>query len=114
MLFGTAQRMARYGDTVTIKHNNTIVNSVTQCCYLGNTLDHHLNLSKNFDQYYKIASGRLRLLFSVRKFLTLNADLSILKSPLHFLLLINFNCLITDSNRELFQPDCLNGWTARI
>ena len=98
MLFGTAQRMARYGDTVTIKHNNTIVNSVTQYCYLGNTLDHHLNLSKNFDHYYKIASGRLRLLFSVRKFLTLNAAKSIY--DLMIAPLLTYSCSIKTTFNE--------------
>ena len=50
MLLDTAQRMARYGNKLTIKHNHTIVNSVTQYCYLDNIIDSHLTLSKNFDE----------------------------------------------------------------
>ena len=98
MLLGTAQRMARYGNTVTIKHNNIVVNSVTQYCYLGNTIDHHLNLSKNFDQYYKTTSGRLNLLFSVRKFLTSNAAQSIY--DLMIVPLLTYSCSIKTTYNE--------------
>ena len=49
MLLGTAQRMKRQGHQLTLVHNNTIVNSVTQYCYLGNVIDQHLTLSANFD-----------------------------------------------------------------
>ena len=98
MLLGTAQRMARYGNKLTIVHNHTIVNSVTQYCYLGNTIDCHLNLSKNFDKSYKLASGRLRLLYSVRKFLTSNAAQSIYE--LMIVPLLTYSCSIKTTFNE--------------
>ena len=98
MLLGTAQRMARYGNKLTIVHNHTIVNSVTQYCYLGNTIDCHLNLSKNFDESYKLASGRLRLLYSVRKFLTPNAAQSIYE--LMIVPLLTYSCSIKTTFNE--------------
>ena len=74
MLLGTAQRMKRHGHELKIVHNNTIVNTVTQYCYLGNVIDQHLTLSGNFDRSYKKTASRLRLLSSVRKYLTTKAS----------------------------------------
>ena len=77
LLLGTAQRMKRHGHHLTIVHNETIVNSVTEYCYLGNLIDQHLSLSTNFDRSYKKAATRLRLLNSVRGYLTIKASESI-------------------------------------
>ena len=80
MLLGTAQRMARYGNILTIKHNHTIVNST------------------NFDQSYKTASSQLRLLYGVRKFLTPNAAQSIY--DLMILPLLTYSCSIKTTFNE--------------
>ena len=74
MLLGTAKRMKSHGRDLQISYNNVAVNIVTEYVYLGNLIDHHLNLSKNFDRSYKKASSRLRLLKSVRKYLTKRAS----------------------------------------
>ena len=44
MLLGTAQRKKRHGHHLTTVHNETIINSVTEYCYLGNLIDQHLFL----------------------------------------------------------------------
>ena len=74
MLLGTAKRLKSHGRELRISYNNVAVNVVTEYEYLGNLIDHHLNLSKNFDRSFKKASSRLRLLKSVRKHLTKKAS----------------------------------------
>ena len=70
MLFGSAQRLARHGRDLDILYENVPINFVTEYVYLGNLLDNHLSLSKNFDRAYKKACSRLRLLSNVRRNLT--------------------------------------------
>ena len=70
ILFGTAQRLSRHGRNLNLVYNNTPINFVTEYVYLGNLLDNHMSLSKNFDRSYKKACGRLRLLRYVRYNLT--------------------------------------------
>ena len=66
MLFGSSQRVSRYGKNLNITYENTPINFVTEYVYLGNLLDNHVSLTKNFDRTYKKACGRLRLLSRVR------------------------------------------------
>ena len=73
MLFGTAQRLCRHGKNLKIMYQYTQINFVTEYVYLGNVLDNHLILTKNFDRSYRKASGRLRLLSLVRRNLTSTA-----------------------------------------
>ena len=70
MLFGTSQRLRKSGKNLNIAYNNTVINFVTEYVYLGNVIDNHISLNENFHRSYKRASGRLRLLQSVRRNLT--------------------------------------------
>lgn len=53
-----------------IQYNGTPVNQTTRYKYLGTTLDSSLTLSDNFDKMYKKTSSRLRLLNSLKRYLT--------------------------------------------
>ena len=53
MLFGTSQRLSRYGRKLNITYNNTKINFVTEYIYLGNKVDHHMTLAANFERSYK-------------------------------------------------------------
>ena len=66
MLFRFAQRLSRHGRNLNIIYENTSINFVMEYVYLGNLLDNHMSLTKNFDLSYKKARGCLRLLFYVR------------------------------------------------
>ena len=80
MLFGTAQRLRQQKENLEIVYNNTVLNFVTEYLYLGNILDNHLTLAKNFNSSFKRASNRLRLLQYVRRNLTENSAELIYKS----------------------------------
>ena len=56
-----------------VTYNDKLINFVKEYTYLGNILDNHLNLGKNFEKSYKRAAGRVKLLSSIRKYLTVNA-----------------------------------------
>ena len=61
----------RLDHQLTIVNNYTLVNSITEHCFLGKrNIDQHLILSTNFDRSYEKACTRLRLLYSVRKYLS--------------------------------------------
>ena len=70
MLFGTAQRLKLHGRSLNIMYNNAVINFVTEYVYLGNLVHNHMTLTSNFEQAYKKASARLRLLHNVRRYLT--------------------------------------------
>ncbi len=77
MLFGTSQRLRKSGKNLNITYNNTVINFVTEYVYLGNVIDNHMSLNENFHRSYKRASGRLRLLQSVRRNLTVASAIDI-------------------------------------
>ena len=79
MLFGTSKRISKYGRDLKIQYQNTEISFVKDYVYLGNTVDSHLLMNTNFDCAYKKASGRLRLLQNVRKYLTVDAALKIFR-----------------------------------
>ena len=87
MLFGTAQRLRQQKENLEIVYNNTVLNFVTEYLYLGNILDNHLTLAKNFNCSFKRASNRLRLLQYVRRNLTENSAALIYKSMILLILL---------------------------
>ena len=66
MLFGTTE-------TLDISYNGTNIIFVKEYVYLGNKLGLNFLLNSNFEQVYKPASNRLRLLYSVRKYLNTDA-----------------------------------------
>ena len=114
MLLGTAQRMKRYGHQLAIKYNNNIVNPVTQYCYLGNIIDQHLTLSPNFDFYYKRATCRIRLLKSVRKYLTVKAAKSVYESMILPLLTYSSAIKTSYTNTQIGKLQSLEHRAAKI
>ena len=79
MLFGTSKRISKNGRDLKIQHQNIEISFVKEYVYLGNTADSNLRMHTNFDCAYKKASGRLRLLQNVRKYLTVDAALKIFR-----------------------------------
>ena len=75
MLFGTSQIISRNGRDLKIQHQNTEISFVKEYVYLGYTVDS--NLRTNPKGPNKKASGRIRRLQNVRKYLTVDAALKI-------------------------------------
>ena len=73
MLFGTAKRIKDHELKLTM--NNTPINTTTTYKYLGVQLDTTLSMASNFELQLKKASSRLRLLASLRQYLTPKAAL---------------------------------------
>ena len=78
MLFGAQKHLKLHGRDLNISYNGTNITFVKEYVYLGNKLDSNLLLNSNFEQVYKRASNRLRLLYSVRKYLNTDAAIKIL------------------------------------
>ena len=73
MLFGTSQRLSKLDSSLELYYRGERVNCIDKYKYLGNVVDPALNLNSDFDQKYKKASSRLRLLTKVRPFLNVAA-----------------------------------------
>ena len=101
MLFGTSKRLKQNDKILSIIYNNTKINFVTNYVYLGNKLDQNLSLSPNFERSYKKASGRLRLLQSVRNHLNAIAAKSIYQMMI--LPILTYSCTVktTFNNTQL-------------
>ena len=79
MLLGTSKRISKNGRDLKIQHQNIDISFVKEYVYLGNTVDSNLHMNTNFDCAYKKASGCLRVLQNVRKYLTVDAALKIFR-----------------------------------
>ena len=72
MLFGTTKSLKTAGK-IDVLYNNQRINFTETYKYLGNIVDDHLNLTGNFEKSYKKANSTLRLLESMRCYLTSKA-----------------------------------------
>ena len=73
MLFGTAKNLRQQSQTLNVTYRDQLIRSVTTYKYLGVEISHSLNMTTNFDNMYKKACGRLRLLRKIRPFLNVKA-----------------------------------------
>ena len=80
LLFGTAQRIRKCMEPLSICHEDGLVNAPCTYKCLGVQLDSSLTLSSDFDDKYKIASGRLRLLAKIRNHLDIESAKAIYHS----------------------------------
>ena len=69
LVFGTPQRLKRQSGEICARYKGTKINTTSSYRYLGVEIDSTLNLNTNFELCYKRASGRLRLLSKLRRFL---------------------------------------------
>ena len=73
MLFGTAKRLSKVDRPLEAVLRGTVINFVEKYKYLGTFVDKNLNFISNFENSYKRASSRLRLLEKVRPYLNKSA-----------------------------------------
>ena len=92
MLFGTAKRLSRFGKKLTLYYNGDEIQSTETYKYLGTTLDSNLSLSTNFDIMYKKTIAKLRMLYSLRKYLDQFSKIEIFRGMI--LPCITYNCAI--------------------
>ena len=80
LLFGTAQRIRKCTEPLSIRHEDGLINATCTYKYLGVQIDSSLTLSSDFDDKYKKASGRLRLLAKIRNHLDIESAKAIYRS----------------------------------
>ena len=79
MLLETSKRIRKNGRDLKIQYQNTEISFFKEYVYLGKTVDSNLRMNTNFDCAYEKASGPLRWLQNVRKYLTVDAAWKIFK-----------------------------------
>ena len=92
MLFGTAKRLAKNERNLEVLYNNVVLNQTIQYKYLGTTIDPTLQLTDNFNRSYKKASSRLRLLESLKHYLTSDACKCVYESMI--VPILTYNCIV--------------------
>ena len=81
MLFGTAKRLYNHRDhKLEVKIRNFTINNTSEYKYLGVKIDPTLSLSTHFNEVYRKASGRLRLLHRLRNSLTVYSSISVYRA----------------------------------
>ena len=70
VLFGTAKRLSMVNKSFEVLYNHNVIRNVTEYKYLGNIVDSNLALTDDFESKYKKASGRVRLLKTLRPYLS--------------------------------------------
>jgi len=69
MLFSTSKRLSKLNKNLEIKFNETTIRDTKTYEYLGNLVDSSVNMNKNFENRYKKAAARIRLLQKVRPYI---------------------------------------------
>ena len=80
LLFGTAKRICKSNESLSIPYGNTVINLTKKYKYLGVEVDSTLNLNTHFDACFKRASTRLRLLSKIRDNLNVDSARTIYQS----------------------------------
>ena len=80
MLFGTSKNIKQQPSVLNIRFDDKIVNFTTKYKYLGCIIEPTLNINSHFENRYKKASNRLRLLSILRPFMTADACSMLYKS----------------------------------
>ena len=73
MIFGTSKRLSKHPKSLESVYNQKPINHVTSYTCLGCQLDPNLQMHNFFDRRYKKASSRIKLLFKMRPYLTIDA-----------------------------------------
>ena len=73
MLFANSKKLCKIDSPLNIKYREVTINNTNSYEYLGNQIDQSVLLTINFEKRYRKASGRIRLLQTVRQYLTVEA-----------------------------------------
>ena len=92
MIFGTAKILSKFNKKLTLYYNGDEIHTTETYKYLGTILDSNLSLSTNFDKMYKKTTSKLRMLYSLRKYLDQYAKVKIYRGMI--LPCITYNCTI--------------------
>ena len=66
MLFGTSQKLSKLNDSLEIKYRDNNINVTMEYKYLGIQIDSTLNLNSHFENVFKKAANRIKLLAKLR------------------------------------------------
>ena len=80
LLSGTAKRICKSNESLSIPYGNTVINLTKKYKYLGVEVDSTINLNTHFDACLKRASTRLRLLSKIRDNLNVDSARTIYQS----------------------------------
>ena len=108
ILFGTSQNLSKYPTELNLLYRHSKINFTKRYKYLGTIVDPTLALNDNFNNNYKKASSRLRLLSNLRLNLTNDAAKQVYENMILPLLLFNSTVKLNHTMTQKKKLDSLH------
>ena len=114
MLFSTQKKLSQNGDCIRLQYNHQTIAATKEYKYLGTIMDQKLSFDTNFHHVYKKVSGKLRLLFSLRPYISPETRVKIYKGMLLPILLYACTTNLSLTNTQLSKLLSLDRRIARL
>ena len=88
--FGTRKRLNHNNESTSLQYNHQPISSTKEYKYLGTILDQTLSFNENFHRVYKKTSSKLRLLWSLKFYLSPESLIKVYKGILLPVVLYSF------------------------
>ena len=114
ILFGTRKRLNKTNDSLNLKYNSRQITSTKEYKYLGTILDQTLSFNTNFHNVYKKISGKLRLLWSLKFYLSPESLVNVYKGILLPIFLYSCTTNLNMKNSQLSKLTSLDNRITKI
>ena len=114
MLFSTQKKLRQNGDCIRLQYNHQMIAPTKEYKYLGTIMDQTLSFNTNFHRVYKKTSGKLRLLFSLRSYISPETCVKIYRGILLPVLLYACTTNLRLTNTQLSKLSSLDRRIARL
>ena len=114
MLFSTQKKLRQNGDCIRLQYNHQTIAPMKEYKYVGTIMDQTLSFNTNFHLVYKKTSGKLRLLISLRSYISPETRFEIYRGILLPVLLYACTTNLSLTNTQLSKLSSLDRIIARL
>lgn len=114
IMFGTRKKLNQDNQSINLQYNSQPISTTKEYKYLGTILDQTLSFNTNFNRVYKRTSGKLRLLWSLKLYLSPESLIKIYKGILLPVLLYSCTTNLNLTNSQMSKLSSLDNRIAQI
>ena len=114
IMFGTRKKLNQNHQFINLQYNSQPISTTKEYKYLGNILDQTLSFNTNFNRVYKKTSAKLRLLWSLKLYLSPESLVKIYKGILLSVLLYSCTTNLNLTNSQMSKLSSLDNRIAKI
>jgi hypothetical protein len=114
ILFGTGKKINQNHQFINLQYNSQPISTTKEYKYLGNILDQTLSFNTNFNRVYKKTSAKLRLLWTLKIYLSPESLVKIYKGILLPVLLYSCTTNLNLTNSQMSKLSSLDNRIAKI